>query len=79
MTDEKPQNLARVMQAEELDIGKPVEWMFDPEDRQKIVGVTYVFTHSGERRTVWYTANKRRAKNAILVTELVAPERKPKE
>lgn len=79
MTDEKPQPLARVMQAEELDIGKPVEWMFDPEDRQKIVGVTYAFTHSGERKTVWYTANKRRAKNAIVVTELVAPERKPRE
>ena len=79
MTDEKPQNHARVTQAEELDIGKPVEWMFDPEDRQKIVGVTYAFTHSGERKTVWYTANKRRAKNAIVVTELVATERKAKE
>lgn len=79
MTDEKPQPLARVTQAEELDIGKPVAWMLDPEDRQKIVGVTYAFSHSGERRTVWYTANKRRAKNAIVVTELVAPERKPRE
>jgi len=53
-----------------IDIGRPVEWMIDPEQRDLILGVTYVFVETGARKTVWYTANKRRAKAYVTVTEL---------
>ncbi|GHC37058.1 hypothetical protein GCM10007291_43230 [Gemmobacter nanjingensis] len=72
MTDQKSNALDCVMSAAELDVGRPVEWMVDPDHREKILGVTYAFSHTGERKTVWYTANKRRAKNALLVTDLVS-------
>lgn len=52
-----------------IDIGRPVEWMLDPDRPEIILGVTYAFSTSGDRKTVWYTANKRRAKGAIVVTE----------
>lgn len=52
-----------------LDIGRPVEWMLNPVTRD-VLGVTYVFTQSSERRTVWYTANKRKPKDSLTVTNL---------
>jgi hypothetical protein len=40
---------------EEINIGRPVEWMLDLQDPGQILGVTYLFSRSGERLTVWYT------------------------
>lgn len=57
-----------------IDIGQPVEWMVDPERREVVLGVTYVFSQTGERKTVWYTANKRRAKVFVVVTDLPVAE-----
>lgn len=54
----------------EIDVGKPVEWMVDPDSRETILGVTYEFSQTGERKTVWYTRNKRRAKAVLVLTEL---------
>ena len=54
----------------ELDIGTPVEWMVDPDRRETILGVTYEFSQTGDRKTVWYTPNKRRAKRFAVVTDL---------
>ena len=70
MTDQKSNALDCVMSAAELDVGRPVEWMVDPDHREKILGVTYEFSHTGERKTVWYTANKRRAKCFIVLEVL---------
>jgi hypothetical protein len=56
----------------EIDIGRPVEWMIDPERQDIVLGVTYEFTETGDRQTVWYTPNKRRAKGCIFVSELPA-------
>lgn len=52
-----------------LDIGRPVEWMLNPVTRE-LLGVTYAFAQSGERRSVWYTANKRKPKDSLTVTNL---------
>ena len=38
--------------------------------RARILGVTYEFSQTGERKTVWYTPNKRRAKKALVLSEL---------
>jgi hypothetical protein len=38
-----------------INIGRPVEWMLDLHDPGRILGVTYQFSRSGERLTVWYT------------------------
>lgn len=54
----------------EIDIGRPVEWMVDPERQDVVLGVTYEFTETGHRKTVWYTPNKRRAKAYVVVSEL---------
>ena len=48
----------------------PVEWMVDPDQRETILGVTYEVSQTGERKTVWYTPNKRRAKKALVLSEL---------
>lgn len=53
-----------------VDIGRPVEWMVDPESRERVLGVTYAFSETGDRKTVWYTPNKRRAKAFVVVTSL---------
>ena len=53
----------------ELDIGTPVEWMVDPDHRARILGVTYEFSQTGGRKTVWYTTNKRRAKQVLVLSE----------
>ena len=71
MTSTETPALERTIPPSEFDIGTPVEWMVDPDQRQTILGVIYEFSHTGERKTVWYTANKRRAKGALVVTELV--------
>lgn len=70
MTDLKANALDDDTPTAEPNVGRPVEWMLDPDHREKILGVTYEFSHTGERKTVWYTQNKRRAKNALIVTEL---------
>ena len=70
MTDQKSNALHYVTPTAELDVGRPVEWMVDPDQREKILGVTYEFSHTGERKTVWYTANKRRAKCFIVLEVL---------
>ena len=54
----------------EIDIGRPVEWMVDPERQDVVLGVTYEFTETGHRKTVWYTPNKRRVKACIVVAVL---------
>ena len=70
MTSTEAPALKRTMSPSELDIGTPVEWMVDPDRREKILGVTYAFSQTGERKTVWYTPNKRRAKRFVVVTDL---------
>ena len=72
MTDLKANALDDDTPTAEPDVGRPVEWMVDPDHREKILGVTYEFSQTGDRKTVWYTPNKRRVKNALLVTELVS-------
>lgn len=71
MTITEAPALKRTIRPSEFDIGTPVEWMVDPDRRETVLGVTYEFSHTGERKTVWYTVNKRRAKGALVVTELV--------
>ena len=70
MMDQEAATLDCVMPTSEIDVGKPVEWMVDPDQREKILGVTYEFSQTGERRTVWYTPNKRRAKAFVTLTVL---------
>jgi hypothetical protein len=71
MTSTKTPALERTIPPTELDIGTPVEWMLDPDQRETILGVTYEFSQTGERKTVWYTPNKRRAKKALVVSKLI--------
>ncbi len=70
MTSTEDPALARTIPPSEFDIGTPVEWMVDPDQREKILGVTYEFSQSGERKTVWYTPNKRRPKRFVVVSVL---------
>ena len=70
MTSTEAPALERTIPPCEIDVGKPVEWMVDPESRATILGVTYEFSQTGERKTVWYTPNKRRAKKALVLSEL---------
>ena len=70
MTSTEDPALARTIPPSEFDIGTPVEWMVDPDQREKILGVTYEFSQTGERKTVWYTPNKRRAKRALVLSTL---------
>jgi hypothetical protein len=67
MTNQKDSALDDRLEPKEFDIGKPVEWMIDPHRPGIILGVTYVFGQSGDRKTVWYTPNKRRAKSFLAV------------
>ena len=46
--------------------------MVDPDRRTIILGVTYEFSQTGERKTVWYTPNKRRPKTYIILKNLAA-------
>ena len=70
MTSTEAPALERAIPPSEFDIGTPVEWMVDPDRPETILGVTYEFSQTGERKTVWYTPNKRRAKKALVVSEL---------
>ena len=70
MTSTETPALERAVPPSEVDVGKPVEWMVDPESRTTILGVTYEFSQTGERKTVWYTRNKRRAKSVLVLSEL---------
>jgi hypothetical protein len=69
MTDQCTPSLDSTALQEEIDIGRPVEWMVDPGRTEIILGVTYVFSTTDERKTVWYTANKRRPKLFTVVRE----------
>jgi len=70
MTSTEAPALERTIPPSELDIGTPVEWMVDPDQRARILGVTYEFSQTGERKTVWYTPNKRRPKRFVVVSVL---------
>ena len=70
MTSTEAPALERTIPPSEFDIGTPVAWMVDPDQRETILGVTYEFSQTGERKTVWYTPNKRRAKKALVLSEL---------
>lgn len=67
MTARNTEPLELAAQPAELGVGKPVEWMVDPDRPEKILGVTYEFSNTGERKTVWYTPNKRRTKSFTVV------------
>lgn len=70
MTSTKAPALESAIPPTDMDVGKPVEWMIDPNQRETILGVTYEFTQTGERKTVWYSPNKRRPKRFVVVTDL---------
>ena len=70
MTSTEAPALEPTIPPSELDIGTPVEWMVDPDRREAILGVIYEFRQTGERKTVWYTPNKRRAKRFVVVRDL---------
>jgi hypothetical protein len=70
MTSTEAPALERTIPPSEFDIGTPVEWMVDPDQRKTILGVTYEFSQTGERKTVWYTLNKRRAKRCVVLSAL---------
>lgn len=70
MTTTEAPALKRTIPPSEFDIGTPVEWMVDADRRETILGVTYEFSQTGERKTVLYTPNKRRAKRFVVVSFL---------
>ncbi len=70
MTSKEAPALERTVPPSEFDIGTPVEWLVDPDQHETILGVTYEFSQTGERKTVWYTPNKRRAKGALVLSKL---------
>ena len=70
MTRTEAPALERTIPSSKFDIGTPVEWMVDPDQRARILGVTYEFSQTGERKTVWYTPNKRRPKRFVVVSVL---------
>ena len=72
MTDDDTATLDPIVNPADLDMGKPVEWMVDPDRREIILGVTYEFWQTGERKTVWYTSNKRRPKSCVILKNLTA-------
>ena len=41
MTDQKSNALHYVTPTAEPDVGRPVEWMVDPDQRETILGVNY--------------------------------------
>ena len=67
MTNQKTEPLELAAKPAELGVGTPVEWMVDPDLPENILGVTYEFSNTGERKTVWYIPNKRRAKSFVVV------------
>lgn len=51
-----------------INVGIPVQWMVDPENPEKALGVVYEFSETGERKTVWYTPGGKPARNAKIIT-----------
>lgn len=70
MTNTDAPALERAIPPSEIDIGTPVEWIVDPASHTTILGVTYEFSQTGERKTVWYTPNKRRPKAVLVLSDL---------
>lgn len=70
MTDQDTATLESLVSPEAIDIGRPVEWMIEPGRPEIVLGVTYQFSKTDERKTVWYTSNKRRPKHFAVVREL---------
>lgn len=70
MTDQDTPTLDHTLLPEQIDIGRPVEWMVDPVRPEVVLGVTYEFSQSATRKTVWYTPNKRRPKSFSVVAVL---------
>lgn len=68
MTGRNTKALEAATLTAKLDVGKPVEWLVNRDAPETILGVTYEFSQTGERRTVWYTPNKRRPKKRTFVT-----------
>ena len=52
MTSPEAPALKRTIPPSGFDVGTPVEWMVDPDRRETILGVTYEFSQTGERKTV---------------------------
>lgn len=55
-------------ETEAINVGRPVEWMVVTEAPRRVLGVTYLFSLTGERITVWYTPDGMPAENAVRVT-----------
>lgn len=72
MNDEKLCSTFADDAAGRIDVGRPVEWMLDPMNPAEVLGVTYLFSETSARHTVWYTTNKRRPKGYVTVS--TAPE-----
>jgi hypothetical protein len=53
-----------------INVGRPVEWMVDLHDPGQILGVTYLFSGTGEQITVWYTGDGLPAVNIRRVDRL---------
>ena len=75
MTDQDAAPLDTTLPPEQFDVGRPIEWMVDPAHPEVVIGVTYEFSQTSERETVWYTSNKRRPKLYVIVKELVSSRR----
>jgi len=75
MTDQDAAALDTTLPREQIDVGRPIEWMVDPAHPEIVLGVTYEFSQTSGRKTVWYTSNKRRPKLYVIVKELVFSRR----
>jgi len=53
---------------EAINVGRPVEWMVEKGTQQRVLGVTYLFSLTGESLTVWYTEDGMPAEQTIRVT-----------
>lgn len=53
-----------------INIGKPIAWMLDQATGLQVLGVTYEFTLTGERISVWYTENSAAPKEFRTVDRL---------
>lgn len=55
-------------ETEAINVGRPVEWMVVTEAPRRVLGVTYLFSLTGERITVWYTPDGMPTENTVRVT-----------
>lgn len=53
-----------------INIGIPVEWMVDPDNPERALGVVYEFSQTGERRKVWYTPDGKPTRTIKVVTQI---------